>query len=244
MSNFEFNVTLPTNGFYYDDKSIKDIVLRDMTTEEEKIMLGSTNDEALNNIISACIISPKGLDVTKLLGADLHYLLLQLRIHTYGSLYKVSMTCPHCGNQEIKKVDLDQLHCITLDKPLELPIEFELPRSKDKIACRLLTEADNIFINNFARKLSKSSTSTRAQIAYDLRMAKHIVKINDEDVDDADTQKYVKDMHGYDSAYFWWNLDQVELGYDTTIEHVCGDCGRDYSIRLPMTREFFRPSFD
>lgn len=245
MGKFETTVTLPTNGFLYpEENNITEVTLRDITTKEEKMLLGSTSDNTITNIVKACIVSPK-FDVDNLITSDLHFLLLQLRIHTYGAIYKVSFRCPNCGTSEIAPINLEEdLFCYRFEEPFKQPFEFELPVSKKTLGCRLLTNKDSRFISNFAKKLSKNSPQNRQQVSYNLRMAKHIVTIDGEEVNDGQAQRFVQDLHGKDSAYFWWKINDIKIGYDTEVEHTCSNCGTDFDITMPISGEFFRPTFD
>ena len=246
MGKFETTVQLPTNGFLYpEENNITEVTLRDITTKEEKMLLGSTSDNTITNIVKACVVEPRGFDLDNLITSDLHYLLLQLRIHTYGSIYKVSFRCPHCGASEIAPINLEEdLICYRLEEPFKQPFEFELPVSKTILGCRLLTNKDSRFISNFSKKLSKNSPQNRQQVSYNLRMARHIVTIDGEEVSDGEAQKFVQNMHGKDSAYFWWKINDVKIGYDTEVEHTCSNCGADFEITMPISGEFFRPTFD
>ena len=243
MSNFETTVTLPTNGFFYEDSDIKEITLRDITTKEEKMLLGSTGDDTTVNIIKSCIVNPKNLDINNLIAADLHFLLMKLRIHTYGPEYKVTFTCPSCGQSEIAVVNLDELPVYTLTEQFEIPMEFELPVSEDTLGCRLLTQRDVKYINQVAKRATKQSPGNRQQAAYSVRQARHIMTINGNPVTDPEAQNYVQNMHGKDSAYFWWKINEKQIGYDTSIEHRCSNCGNEFESTLPINAEFFRPTF-
>lgn len=243
MSNFETTVTLPTNGFFYENSDLKTITLRDITTKEEKMLLGSTGDDTMSNIVRACIVNPKNIDVNELIASDLHFLLMKLRIHTYGPEYKVTFQCPACGNSEISVVNLDDLIIYNLEEKFETPMVFELPKSGDTLGCRLLTQKDTKFINQLAKRATKQSPGNRQQAAYSIRQARHIMTINDKPVTDAEAQSYVQNMHGKDSAYFWWKINDVKIGYDTTIEHTCSACGNEFESTLPISSEFFRPTF-
>ena len=243
MSNFETTVTLPTNGFFYENSDIKDITLRDITTKEEKMLLGSTGDDTMPNIVKSCIVSPKNIDINELIASDLHFLLMKLRIHTFGPEYKVTFICPSCGQSEVAVVNLDDLMIYYLEEQFEIPMTFELPVSGDTLGCRLLTQKDTKFINQLAKRATKQSPGNRQQAAYSIRQAKHIMTINDKPVNDSEAQQYVQNMHGKDSAFFWWKINEKQIGYDTSIEHRCSNCGNEFESTLPINSEFFRPTF-
>lgn len=242
-AKYETTVTLPTNGKMYGDDGPVDVTLRAMTTKEEKLLLGSTSSNVFDDIVKACIVEPKDLDFGSLIASDAHFLLLKLRAHTYGSDYNIECKCPQCGRKEQMTINLDDFPVYTLDDNFVEPIEFTLPMSGDKLACRLLRNKDLEFVNRQARKLSKTLKVPQEEIAYNLRMSRHIVKINDEPVDDARSQAYTQDMHGRDSAYFWSQLNKILIGYDTTIEAICPNCNTEYEMSMPITSEFFRPTF-
>ena len=81
------------------------------------------------------------------------------------------------------------------------------------------------------------------EIAYNLRMSRYITAINGEKVDDTKTQAYTQEMHGRDSATFWGAINKTLIGYDTTIELTCPNCNTDYEVSMPITSEFFRPTY-
>lgn len=243
MSSFETTVTLPTNGFFYENSDIKDITLRDITTKEEKMLLGSTGDDTMPNIVKSCIVSPKNIDINDLIASDLHFLLMKLRIHTFGPEYKVTFICPSCGQSEVAVVNLDDLMIYYLEEQFEVPMVFELPVSGDTLGCRLLTQKDTKFINQLAKRATKQSPGNRQQAAYSIRQARHIMTINDKPVNDSEAQAYVQNMHGKDSAFFWWKINEKQIGYDTSIEHRCSNCGNEFESTLPINSEFFRPTF-
>lgn len=246
-SKYETMVTLPTNGNLYGDGGPEEIILRSMTTQEEKMLYGSTSgDDRLRRIIKACVVSPKDLDLNSLVFEDYHFLLMKLRIHTYGSEYKIEPICPHCNHSMKMTVNLDDFPVDILPDDFEEPIKMTLPMSKDVIECKLLRLKDSNNAMNQARKVTRDSTvATPEEVAFMYRIAKQIVSVNGEEYDFGHMVQYVQDMHARDSAFMRWTINQIKLGYDTTIEiDECPNCGEYYEVTLPMTGEFFRPSFD
>ena len=240
---YETTVKLPSNGRLYDDIPTE-LTIRAMTTAEEKLILGSTSEDAFDRILKNCVVNPANLDINKLVSSDKHFLMLKLRTHTYGSMYNVNCRCPECKNRIELDVNLDEFPIYELPEGFSEPIEFELPVNGDKLSCRLLRGSDLESIRKQAKKLSKSMKVNAKELSFDMRMAKYITKINDEPIEDnLQALKYVQTMHGQDSAYFWFKLNEVEIGYDTTIEVECPECGNDFETMMPITSEFFRPKF-
>lgn len=243
-TKYETKVSLPSNGRLYDEEIPKEFTLRAMTTGEEKLLLGSTSTEdVFDKILQKCIVEPKNVNLKKLIAADKHYLIMKLRIHTYGSEYTIELNCPHCGSKQEVTLNLDDFIVNELTDDFVEPIEFKLPMSEDEISCKLLRDSDLDFIRKQSKKIAKSTNTSRSELEYTMRMAKHITQINGEDIEFGEAQKYVQDMHGRDSAYFWFKLNEVLLGYDTSIEVECDSCGGEIEDVMPITSEFFRPKF-
>lgn len=244
MSNYEISTQLPSKGLVYNGEIDPNIVLRHITTKEEKKLIASTSGSALEDLIKACVVKPADLDIKKLIGADKHFLMMKLRIHTYGSTYHVEGKCPECGKKKEYKINLDDFVVSELDDNFTLPITFTLPVSGDKVSVRLLNGYDEDSIDRQSKKMSKKLGIDIDEYKYVVRMAKHIVAINGEEYDEGSAQGYVEKMHARDSAYFWYKLDEIQVGYDTTVEVVCSKCKTEIEFTMPITGEFFRPRFD
>ncbi len=243
MSNYEMSTVLPSKGLLYGGKVDPNITLRHITTSEEKKLLASTSDDALDKLIESCVVAPKDFNIKLLNPADKHFLMLKLRTHTYGSEYHVTGKCPDCNHKADYKIDLDEFPIYELDDDFTQPIMFTLPVSQDKLGVKVLNGSDLESIRRQSKKLSKVLSVDKSELEYVLRMAKHIVSINGEEVDEGSAQGYVEKMHARDSAYFWFKLDEVRIGYDTTIETTCPNCRNDIEFEMPINKEFFRPKF-
>lgn len=244
MSNYETVVTLPTNSVIYEGKVPKEITLRAMTTQEEKMLLGSSKSEnVFEKILKACIVEPSDMDVKELVASDMMYLILKLRTHTYGSNYGVEVTCNSCGEKSDIQVNLDEFPVYELDEDFSEPIKVDLPMSGDSLEVKLLRGRDNTSVVNQAKKIAKKTKGNARQLEYEMRMAKHILTVNGEDYTEGKAQGYVNEMHARDSAFFWYVIDEVKIGMDTLVEEECSSCGNELEFDLPINREFFRPSF-
>lgn len=241
-AKYETTIELPSRGKLYES-GLESITLRAMTTAEEKMLLGSTGENAFDRILKECIVEPKDIKLAELLPADKHFILIKLRTHTYGSMYNIQGRCEACGEKSDFAVNLDEFYVNELDDDFEEPIEFTLPISGDKLSCKLLRGSDMDLISTQARKVSKRTKAKVSELEYTMRMARHITKINGEETDFGKAQNYVKDMHGQDSAYFWYELNKQPIGLDTTVEETCPECGEAMEFFMPINSEFFRPKF-
>lgn len=242
LDSYETIVTLPTKGILYKNDNIpSDITLRGMTTRDEKILYATPGEQAFKKILRNCIINPKDININKLIASDEMFLILSLRMVTYGDNYKVSARCPNCGNIETYDISLSSFKVNYLDDDFEEPIIIELPKSKDTLSIRLLRNEDTDFVQKYARKFAKQFNQNERETEYICRMAKYIQKINDKSVDFIEAKDYVENMYSLDSAKFWTVLNKIKVGVDTTITETCPMCGNTFDFLMPITSEFFRP---
>ena len=242
--DYEATVTLPSKGVLYKEVGIPaDITLRGMTTKEEKILYASQGGDVFQKILKNCIIDPEDIDVKKFIAADEIFLIMQLRMITYGPEYKVSATCPHCGRKEIYTIDLSDFDINYLPEDFEEPISVTLPRSKDKLELRILRNEDSDFIEKYAKKFAKQYNQSYAEVEYVCRMAKYIQTVNGQPMDFSDAKEYAENMMSMDSAKMWTVLNNILVGVDTTVYVTCG-CGEEFEFNMPITSEFFRPTVE
>lgn len=236
-------IELPSRGILYEDIPAE-IVIRNITTTEEKMIFGSSNLKSLDDVMNSCIKEPEGLDVDELLTSDKHFILIQLRILTYGSDYNVKNTCEHCGETDTYIVNLlEDMPIDELDEDFEEPFEIELPMSGDTVGLKLLRGNDLEKVNRKAKRIKKRSIGDTGNLTYLLRKAQSIVTVNGEELPSGKKQKYVEGLHGRDSAYISSALESIRVGYDNLIFKNCKHCGGEMEFSLPMNREFFRPKF-
>lgn len=240
--DYEATVTLPSKGLLYKDSDIPaDITLRGMTTKEEKILYASSGRDVFKKILKNCVISPSNLDVNKLVSVDETFLILQLRMVTYGDKYRVQARCPHCGETDTYTISLSDFDITYLDDDFVEPIEVELPRSGDTLGIRILRNEDTEFVDRYAKKFAKQFNLNFREVEYTCRMAKFIQTINGESVKFTEARDYVEEMPSLDSAKFWTVINKIDIGVDTRSEVLCHSCGEEFDFDMPINSEFFRP---
>lgn len=242
-TKYETTIELPSRGLLYE-KIPGTITIRGITTTDEKMLYGSTSNNAFEKVLKNCIVSPADIDTGDLLPFDEHFIMLKLRAHTYGSEYTIKGKCPKCGHVHEFKVNLDEFPIFQLDDSFQEPIEFTLPVCEKKVSVRLLRNRDTDSVQRQAKKIAKSTGCNAKELEYMLRMAKYIKAIDGEAVDEGKAQAFVEKLQGRDSAYFWWKIDDVvKCGVDTTSEVTCPECGEEYDLPFQINSEFFRPKF-
>ena len=185
--------TLPSKGRL--DNVSSEIVIRSMTTQEEKLRLGSTGRffKTMSEIIDKCVVSPENFHSYDLTINDFVFLLYKLRIVSYGNNYKVSLTCPECGKSFTTDQDLDKLNVVELPEEFSEPYDIgKLPRSKKKIGIKLLRTKEIDEIAREADAIKKKYPDAKGDETYPLRLQKQIVLIDGEHVVDSIKAKFVQ----------------------------------------------------
>lgn len=243
---YENTFELPTKGMLY--KNIPGTVsMRGMTTREEKIIFASNGGNVFDKVLQRCVTEPANLDTDEFIFADELYLMLQLRKITYGEEYKVVGVCPHCGAKSTYKINLNDLEVKYLADDFVEPIEVKLPIKGDTLGLKFLRNSDIKYIDKTARKLSKQFDIPVKEMEMDVRLARHIVTINGKDVSTEEARSYIdagNGLSGKDSAYIWSALNKYDFGCDTLVSVDCDSCDKEFEFNLPISSEFFRPSYD
>lgn len=240
---YESTVLLPSKGILYKEDNIPaNITLRGMTTKDEKIMYASQGADVFKKILRNCIVSPENIDINRLISADEMFLILQLRMVTFGDKYKVRSTCPHCGSVDEHEISLSDFDIMYLDDNFTEPINIELPASGDTLSLRLLRNSDTEYVEKYARRFAKQFNQNYKEVMYICRMAKYITAINGKPVDFVDARSYVENMVSLDSAKMQTVINSIIVGVDTIVDHECTSCGELYDFAMPITSEFFRPT--
>jgi len=245
MAEFIREIRLPSAGFLYEGKIPEGkVTLRAMRVSEEKFLAGAKKKNfylILNKIFSHCIESPKDIDVENLILEDRIYLLVMLRVISYGSQYMMIHTCSYedCYSTFEKLWDLEKLSVKYPTNTIE-PIEVILPSSKLKLKLRMLRGKDEQDIQEYSERIKGEEGE---DVSYSYRLAKRILSINGKPPNNiGETLSLVESLVGIDSLYFRDAIDSVDIGLQLSYDLVCPKCNRKNELVMPfMGSEFFRP---
>ena len=242
MAYVQETYTLPSNGMI--EGIPKQVTLRNITTAEEKLLLGSTED-ALDDVLKACIVEPKNIDLSKMISADKHFIMYKLRIISYGPGYHVSVKCPHCGKETEFKINLDELETDFLPDDFSEPYaERKLPVAGDTVSFKLPRHADTEKARRDARKYARKFPAAKGDMLYIYNLLTNIHQVNDKDLTLREKQAWLEGLSGMDSSFIKNELEKLKVGLDTTCIEDCPVCKGEIEFNIPITSEFFRTRFD
>lgn len=242
MNNIEKTFTLPSNGLFGGPK---EITLRAMTTQEEKIILTSKDFSLFGRLVKSCCVEPKDLDIGLLHQNDIMYLTYALRELTFGSTYTQEAICTECGTKQDIEVDITEMEIDILDTDaLDEKLSVKLPVSGDTLQLKLLSSGDISRLDKQVKnKVTKGKILDADSYEFTIKLMETIVSKNGEDFSDLeDKRNYVNNLHMQDLVSIQNTLKGIEFGLNPSIVRTCSKCGEDFEVNGLICPEFFRPS--
>lgn len=232
----------------YGNQFEKDFRIRAMTTREEKIRLSAPGFKTLARVIQNCLVNNQDVDVRDLKLFDFQYLMFKVRTITYGPEYKINIMCPYCGKRMDASIDLDKLKVNTVPEDFKEPIRIgPLPISKDTLECKLFSLRDYLDVIDEAIEFEKNYPEYDGDPRFVLDLCKRVVSVNGKSPDSVlpNLRTYIENMHARDYQYFSSKYEEIfnSFGIDAIVNLKCDSCGGEYRTKLPMTDEFFRPTY-
>ena len=242
------NYTLPSLGKVYDVDVNPDVKIRSMTVAEEMKRLNSSDRPYKNlaDIIDDCLIDKPGISSYDMCLGDFQYLLHKLRVVTYGTKYKLSSRCPHCGFDNVGEIDLNDMSVSSYTDEVEKYFDIELPVSKNKVRLRMQTPRMLDDINIRVKEITSKRKSSSKDSAFLLNIESVIDKVDGSKLDVFKKSDFVKQLPMADINYILASVNKINelIGLDMTLNATCDFCGLDYDSPFRITPEFFRPSID
>ena len=241
-------ITLPSHGKVYEEEVKPTLTLRSMTTNEELRRLNPTErpNKVLADILDDCMVDNPGISAYDMCLGDFQFLLLKLRIVTYGTDYKIASICPYCNNENTGSIDLSQLSIREYSDSIEKYYEFDLPVSKKKIRLKMQTPRilDDIEVKN--KDLKKRSSGASGDSAFLLNLESMIDTVDGEHLSVVNKPQFIRGLHMMDTNTILAYAAKLNdfIGIDAGLSIKCESCGLDYDSRFRTTSEFFRPSLD
>ncbi len=239
-------VQLPSKGRFYDDVANNGILhVRPMTGAEEEILATPRyvkKNEAIDMIFKNCI--QEKIDPAKLLTIDRNYLLIWLRGISYDPIYEVEVRCTECGEKSKQEINLNELEVTYCPEDFSLDsLKGALPKSGWNFSYRLSTGSDELAVARYRDKRGREAgTGNRTDDTLTYRTSLLLNNIG-EISNTSELHILLKRLPVADGGYLRSLVNEPPFGVDTTIGLVCGICGAEYSVDLPMEASFFFPQY-
>lgn len=236
---------LPSKGLVYDKPVNPKIKIRSMTTEEEMKRLGHSErpNSLLAEIIDECLVEKPGISAYDLCIPDYQFLMYKLRIVTYGSKYTFSSICPICGKPSEYTIDLEELPIKLYSEDLRSHLNITLPKTGKQIELRLQTPRILDDVAKKSKDLLSKSSDIKGEPAFLFNLISMINKVDGQVIDEFKLENFVRKLPMADTNFILNNIKEVNFGLNTEINCTCKHCQADYKSYLPITGEFFGPTF-
>ena len=217
----------PSRGLFYTpyDPS-KPVEIRPMTFEDER-GLSSVKDtrglKALEYLVGKCLIN---LNPDQLLEMDKLYILMKIREISYGSDFRVNITCPECQDVQLISIDIAKLNIDKVPEDLTDPREIFLPVCKKKASVLFPRASDYDYLVNVEVAASNM-----------WRFVEHINECSDKKViSDVIGKLPLRDIHALLEG-----IGQSQYGIDTKFLYKCDTigCGCETKMEVPFDESFF-----
>ncbi len=243
-------VPLPSEGRVYPADhplaGAKSVEIRSMTAREEDILTSRAllkGGKAISLLLRSCVVD-KRIDVDKMLSGDRNALLIGIRITGYGPEYSTAITCPGCGEEVKKIIDLREMpikHFPEGVQPLRAganEFEFTLPKLKKRVVFKLMTGEDEKELLLYAENSRKQS------VVEELITTRHRIMIQSlgGEADRGKLAQLIRNMPASDSRAFRKYVDTLTPGVELKVAFECPSCGHEArEVEVPLGTEFFWP---
>ena len=233
-------VTLPSQGKFYKNKK-KSLKIGYLTAQDENILVSAGNGQnpnIINDLVKNKIYEPD-VKVSELLEGDLEAILIFLRNTAFGPDYNFTLRDPKTNNTFEHTVRLDELDFKKLEKEPEEDgtFIFKLPKSGNRIKCKLLTVGEVKELNDIIEKYPSNMTPPIVTN----RLSKQIISVDD-NTDREFITSFVIKLPIMDSKFIRNSLSNSEPKLDLE-RSLNAPSGEELTVRVTFGVEFFRPFF-
>ena len=243
-------VELPSKGLFYEEghplHNRTTVEVKHMTTKEEDILTNQSfikNGVAVERLLESVLVDPK-MKTGDMLVGDKNALLVACRLYGYGNEYETKFTCPECGAVERHVFDLEDIESANFEenaKEYDITYNFdsqtmsmEIPRTKTKLELKILKSRE---LETPTNKKAKNAQNNKFISTH---YEKIIVAVNGNS-DRQYIKSYINSMSALDSRYLRTVYSKCTPAVDFTCSYVCGECGHNDEVEVPLNAEFFWP---
>ena len=216
----------------------------DILTNQNYINKGIVVDEFLKSIIV------DDIDFNSLHLGDKTSIIIASRILLYGAEYPVKLNCKHCSEENEMNINLSSLEdkIVEFDKLSKDNIYLFVTETGVKIKFQLMTQKINNDIEKelkFQKDLWKKQGKKEDSVLkreLSTRLKHMIVSINDESDKNKIALYLDNNLRSIESKALRDYITKINPDVDLTFVFNCNDCGKENSVRIPMTEQFFWPT--
>jgi hypothetical protein len=241
-------VDLPSKGYFYNNEdplSKGSVELKMMTAKEEDILTSENlikKGIVLDKLLESLVID-KTIDVSNFLTGDKNALFIAARRLAYGDNYgPIQIKCRKCGQDNETVINLGEIKTKPYnfsDKQRGVNVfDFILPYAKRTIQIKLLSNKDELEIDNELKALAKISKNS-SEITTRL---KYLIVSVDGNTDKAFVRKFVdNELLSRDSIELRKFIREITPDVDMNFDFTCTHCQSEERVGVPMTVQFFWP---
>lgn len=243
MEGFE----LPSGGKIYDVEVNPHVELRSMTARDEmkRLSPSSTPLKTLADIIEGCMIEKPAIHVYDMAMPDYEYLLIKLRIVTYGPKYKVNPRCSECEELIEVDADLESMGLLAFDEDTYNEVrKFTLKGSGKSIVLKNITphllEQTEIAAKEMKRKFKNATLDFETYC----KITCGIESVDGAPLKSSEMDSFIQGLSALDMQKILNNMDKLNhtFGLQNLLEVTCPKCGEDLTLFFRYGPEFFRPT--
>ena len=237
--------TLPSKGKVYGVAFDPTVTIRSMTTQEEMILTGYSENEykKICDVIESCIEEKLPVHVYDMCIGDYIFLLHKFRIVCYGSSYPLKLQCPNCSNIVSSDINLDNLEPIEFDAEAIGDREITLPVTKLKV--KLCFQTPRVLDEIKSKAKDYKAKKKTPGVNYDMlfEVMSFIAKVDNETLDELQLEQLVLKLPTKDAKYILQKGKELngKVGLDTSVLATCPECGWEVLTRFQFQPEFFNP---
>lgn len=228
---------LPSKGYPYKDTpwSSGDVQLHPMRVAEWKNVASrrKQKDDPDTIMLRSCVILEEGCDLDQLLLSDRAFLLVQIRISSWGKNKEIEVRCPTCSKIVRDTVDLTQLEITEADPEWSEYFEHTLPNSGEVVTLKLLRGHDRKLITAMTEKSNDQETEAlTAQIFYS------VAKVNGKELSVPEKLDWVNNLIIGDMYDISSTVNKKDSGVILSWNVDC-NCGEEIAINLTSKEHHF-----
>ena len=241
-------VELPSKGQFYPEghplHNQETIEIKEMTAKEEDILTSKALIEkglAVERLLDSIIVD-KSIDSDSLLVGDKNAIIIQARVSAYGPDYKVSVSCPACGEgckHEFSLSDIENTEALYHENVERLPNNNIIIKLNNgwQVECKMITGKDE-------KKLVKQSEMKKKKKVPESPLTDMLnaIIVSVSGHADAETiQKAVGFMPAKDTRLLREAYQAAIPNVDMTQLFTCPSCDHMEDLEVPLSAEFFWP---